>query len=141
MNAEQSAREAMDLWREACQASQDAFYEADGMFANDPEAVQQSRHADQAAASVIAAKLAEKDAAVGVDEGDDECCVCLFVDYRKFIPELIIIHKASYGRCRRKRDDVVIRHPLPLRRSRAQLVKCLHHLAPSGLRGRIGRGL
>jgi len=59
---EQNAREAMEVWREACQASQDAFYEADGMFANDPEAVQQSRYSDQAAASVIAAKLAEKDA-------------------------------------------------------------------------------
>jgi len=35
MNAEQNAREAMDVWREACQASQDAFYEADGMFAID----------------------------------------------------------------------------------------------------------
>jgi len=53
---------ALDLWRDACQASQDAFHAADGMFANDPEAIQQSRYSDQAAALAIQAAFAEREA-------------------------------------------------------------------------------
>lgn len=53
---------AVELWRDACQASQDAFYAADGMFANDPEAIQQSRYSDHAAALAIQAAFAEREA-------------------------------------------------------------------------------
>lgn len=51
MNSEQNAREAMEVWREASDA-------ATG------NAVKWKPKADQAAASVIAAKLAEKDAEI-----------------------------------------------------------------------------